>query len=177
MAYWRLNSPSAKHRVCPTINQPTGFRGLRDATRPPTRAAGTSAKRKEGNSRGAVCRLRAKSTKAQQIRVSVRTHRVQANQAAVRRRFPPSPRPCSLVPSVTTPLYRKIVSGALRHSLRGKTFRGFLAAQGFRGRELLSCSPQRPVRSLIGGHNDAISKQNPAPVAELLPGEYAVLKQ
>src|SRR5215218_90291 len=46
-------------------------------------------------------------------------HTDQASHAAVRRFTPPTSRPCSLAPSVTTPLYSTSVSQALRHTLRG----------------------------------------------------------
>jgi hypothetical protein len=42
----------------------------------------------------------------------------QAGQAAERTLIPPIPRPCSLAPSLTTPLYSISVSKALRQSLR-----------------------------------------------------------
>ena len=42
----------------------------------------------------------------------------QAGQAAERALIPPIPRPCSLTPSLTTPLYCISVSKALRQSLR-----------------------------------------------------------
>src|SRR4028119_1513818 len=46
----------------------------------------------------------------------------QASQEAARVFALPTPRPCWFVPSVTTPLYRKPVLRALRHSLRGRRF-------------------------------------------------------
>src|SRR5215211_6191062 len=46
-------------------------------------------------------------------------HTAQASQEAIRMLIPPSlPCPCSLVPSVTTPLYSTTVSPALRQPLR-----------------------------------------------------------
>src|SRR5918999_1531743 len=45
-------------------------------------------------------------------------HMDQANNAAVRRLIPPTPRCCSLAPSVTTSLYSTTVSKALRQPLR-----------------------------------------------------------
>src|SRR5919107_5651831 len=45
-------------------------------------------------------------------------HSDQANHAAVRRLIPPTPRRCSLAPSVTTPLYNTTVCQALRQTLR-----------------------------------------------------------
>src|SRR5688500_16541350 len=47
-------------------------------------------------------------------------HSDQASHAAVRRLIPPTPRSCSLAPSVTTPLYNTTVSQELRLTLRGK---------------------------------------------------------
>src|SRR5918997_4693464 len=45
-----------------------------------------------------------------------------ASQEAVRLLIPPTPCPCPLAPSVTTPLYRTIVSQALPNALRGGVF-------------------------------------------------------
>src|SRR5215216_3711510 len=45
-------------------------------------------------------------------------HTDQASHEAARELIPPTPRSCSLVPSVTTPLYRTIVAQALRQPLR-----------------------------------------------------------
>src|SRR5215208_6224722 len=54
-------------------------------------------------------------------------HTAQASQEAIRMLIPPSlPCPCSLVPSVTTPLYSTIVSQALRQTLRSGVMRYFL---------------------------------------------------
>src|SRR5215218_396716 len=47
-------------------------------------------------------------------------HTDQASHAAERRLIPPLPRPCSLAPSVTTPLYSMTVSRALRQPLRSQ---------------------------------------------------------
>ena len=50
---------------------------------------------------------------------TIRAHKGQANQAALRWSIPPTLRICSLAPSVTTiPLYSTTVSGALRQTLR-----------------------------------------------------------
>jgi hypothetical protein len=43
-----------------------------------------------------------------------------ASQEAARVLIPPTPCPCPLVPSVTTPLYKATVSQALRQPLRGE---------------------------------------------------------
>src|SRR5215213_8266359 len=45
-------------------------------------------------------------------------HTAHASQEARRWLAPPTPRPCSIAPSVTTPLYSTIVSQALRQTLR-----------------------------------------------------------
>src|SRR5687767_13609648 len=46
----------------------------------------------------------------------------QAIQAADRMLIPPNPRPCSLAPSITTPLYSTTISQALRNALRGSPY-------------------------------------------------------
>ena len=51
--------------------------------------------------------------------ISERVASDQASHAAARMLIPPIPRPCSLVPSVTRPLYSTTVSRALRRLLRG----------------------------------------------------------
>src|SRR3712207_610876 len=48
-------------------------------------------------------------------------HSDHASQEAARVLIPPTPRPCSLAPSVTTPLYSTTVSYSLRNALRGRT--------------------------------------------------------
>src|SRR5688500_17962399 len=53
-------------------------------------------------------------------------HSDQASHAAVRRLIPPTPRSCSLAPSVTTPLYNTTVSQPLRQTLRGEVPIGYL---------------------------------------------------
>src|SRR5215216_7487365 len=50
---------------------------------------------------------------------SARVASDQASQVAARVLIPPTPRLCSLAPSVTTPLYSTTVSKALRQPLRG----------------------------------------------------------
>src|SRR5215217_3948640 len=50
-------------------------------------------------------------------------HTDQASHAAERRLIPPLPLPCSLAPSVTTPLYSTTVSRALRQTLRSRRSR------------------------------------------------------
>ncbi len=60
-------------------------------------------------------------------RIITSPHTDQASRAAARSTNLPLPRLSSLASAVTTPLYRKIVSRALRHSLRGGRFRGTFA--------------------------------------------------
>ena len=48
----------------------------------------------------------------------------QAGQAAERALIPPIPRPCSLAPSLTTPLYSISVSQTLRRTLRASFSEG-----------------------------------------------------
>src|SRR5215217_9145821 len=50
--------------------------------------------------------------------ISERVASDQASHAAVRALIPPIPRPCSLAPSVTPPLYLTTASRALRQTLR-----------------------------------------------------------
>src|SRR5687768_12153539 len=53
------------------------------------------------------------------VRARESAHTAQASHTAVRRFIPPTLRPCSLAPCVTTPLYSTTVSQALRQTLRG----------------------------------------------------------
>jgi hypothetical protein len=50
-------------------------------------------------------------------------HVDQANQAAVRVLIPPTPRPCSLAPSVTTSVYSTTLSEALRSAVQRESSR------------------------------------------------------
>src|SRR5215212_11796132 len=58
--------------------------------------------------------LKKSSNSADAKRATQSAHTDQAIQAEVRRFIPPTPLPCSLAPSVTTPLYSTTVSQALR---------------------------------------------------------------
>src|SRR5215210_6216500 len=58
------------------------------------------------------------STTAEAANATHSAHSDQANQVAVRGLITLTPRPCSLAPSVTTPLYSTTVSQALRQPLR-----------------------------------------------------------
>src|SRR5215203_3085208 len=63
--------------------------------------------------------LRRKSNKRESARSATHaTHSDQASLVAALVLNPTPPRPCSLAPSVTTPLYSTTVSKALRQSLR-----------------------------------------------------------
>src|SRR5829696_4720410 len=66
---------------------------------------------------GGVCKA---STTAKAASATHTAHSDHASQAAVRRLIPPTPRPCSLAPCVTTPLYRAAVSQTLRQTLRSR---------------------------------------------------------
>src|ERR687898_2951198 len=68
------------------------------------------------------------STRASVMSTTHTAHSDQANHAAVRRLILPFPRPCSLAPSVTTPLYSTTVSQALRQTLRADTLEECLPA-------------------------------------------------
>ncbi len=58
--------------------------------------------------------LRARRRRLSAVSTKESTHSDQASRVAVRRLSPPiAPRPCSLAPSVTTPLYSTTVSKAL----------------------------------------------------------------
>src|SRR5215216_5761472 len=61
----------------------------------------------------------ATATHATRARRSQRPRRVAPGDGVL---ILPFPRPCSLVLSVTTPLYRRTVSQALRQTLRGKGY-------------------------------------------------------
>lgn len=54
--------------------------------------------------------------------INASAHSAQASQEAARTLGPPFPRPCCLAPGVTTPIYRKIVSGASAQGLRPRGF-------------------------------------------------------
>src|SRR5918993_181020 len=63
-------------------------------------------------------------THAARARSSQRPRKIVANGEA-RVLILPTPRPCSFVPSVTTPLYSTTVSQPLRQTLRGEVPKGY----------------------------------------------------
>src|SRR5215203_993111 len=69
------------------------------------------------------------SKRASAMSAAHTTHSDQATNAAVRWLIQLTPRPCSLVPSITTPLYSTTVAQALRQTLRAGVPREYLPAQ------------------------------------------------
>jgi hypothetical protein len=111
-----------------TKSQPTGLYCLREPTKAPTVAKGTAVERTRGTR---ATSLTGHSRNPRQIPATIRAQKVQANPAA-RRPDSPTPRPCSLAPSVTTPLYSTPVS----YALRGGVFSGPRGPRGPRGGEV-----------------------------------------
>src|SRR5215210_1917922 len=111
---------------------PIGFLGRREAIKAPT--VGNVKANKEMRTGklelnpGWLEKVRKPSTPLNAAKGKESAHTDHASQAAVRRLIPPTPRSCSLAPSVTTPLYRTIVSQALRQPLRGHIPREYLPA-------------------------------------------------
>ena len=106
------------------------LRGWREAMMAPTTEKGSSVTRlaitlpssvSPPNGRSGTVELAARDN-ANPPRSSARDSATsdQASQAAARVLVPPTPLPCSFVPSVTTPLYRATVSQALRQALRSE---------------------------------------------------------
>jgi hypothetical protein len=116
VAYWLPVNLMAAEAPKATKSQPTGLYGLREATKAPTVAKGTAVERTRGTR---ATSLTGHSRNPRQIPATIRPQKVQANPAAGR---PDSstPRPCSLAPTVTSPLYNSTVSRALRQPLRGR---------------------------------------------------------
>src|SRR5215210_8491989 len=122
MAYWEVKglvlvATPERHK-----SQPTGFSGRREATTAPTVASITIVELTSHQSKMWVPGwewIRARRRRLSPVRVTESAHSDHASHAAVRRLIPPIPRPCSLIPSVTTPLlYKTSVSRTLRQPLR-----------------------------------------------------------
>jgi hypothetical protein len=104
-----------------------GFSGRREATTAPT-----VVNVKAGKARRTIVprlgRLRAEALKnpstppPKAANGKEIAHIDHAIQVAARRLIPSTPRPCSLAPSVTTPLYSTTVFQSLRQPLRGSFF-------------------------------------------------------
>src|SRR5215207_3040323 len=115
--------PTARHI------QPMGLLGRLEAIRAPTRGKARKGNRKMSTTLrppvpqlagGCTDRVRKYNTTVATNITSERAPDDQASRAAVRRLIPPTSLPCSLAPSVTTPLYTPSVPQALRQTLRGK---------------------------------------------------------
>src|SRR5215204_7694440 len=89
-------------------------------------------------------RFRTRRRRLRAVRAKERVHTDQASHAAARRLIPPTSCPCSLAPSVTTPLYSTTVSQALRQTLRRQPC-------GPRGRTFEDTSPSRLVEGTSAG--------------------------
>src|ERR671912_1250992 len=102
--------------------QPVGLAGRREAISAPTVGNASESTPVStaklgpslGMNREGTSAVRKSSKSASAVSPTHAAHADQANQAATRVLIPPTPRPCSLVPSVTTPLYRTTVSKVLR---------------------------------------------------------------
>src|SRR5215211_1245016 len=124
MAYcalkWEMLSPRANRHS----NHPTGFSGRGEATIAPTVEKNTALSvLSSQSSKVCVCggeRFRAKSTRANPVRINESPQSDHASQEAVRVLIPPTPRSRSFVSSVTTPLYSTTVCQALRQPLRSQ---------------------------------------------------------
>src|ERR671916_889402 len=126
VAYWLPVNLRAAAAPKAMKSQPTGLYGLREATRAPTVAKGTAVERTRGMSAPS---LTGHSRNPRPIIAMIRAHKGHASQAA-RVLIPPTPRPCSLAPSVTTPLYSTIGSQTLPIALRGGVFLDTLGPRG-----------------------------------------------
>src|SRR5215217_8902859 len=100
--------------------QPTAFLGRRETTNAPI--VGYTSKGTPANTTNfrwdLTCGLWKSSNTASTARVAHSAQSDQASQVAARVLIPPSPRPCSFVPSVTPLLYSTTASKALRQPLR-----------------------------------------------------------
>src|SRR5215212_10256060 len=113
MAYWEMKvlAPTAtpdRHK-----SQPTGFSGRREATMAPTVASITTNVLPNHHSKTGVFgweRLRSTSRALSAVSATVVVQSDQASREAARADIPPTPLPCSFVPSVTTSLYGSTVS-------------------------------------------------------------------
>ena len=114
VAYWLPVNLMAAEAPKATKSQPTGLYGLREPTKAPTVAKGTAVERTRGTR---ATSLTGHSRNPRQIPATIRAQKVQGNHAA-RRPDSPTPRPCSLAPSVMTPLYSTTLSEALRSAVQ-----------------------------------------------------------
>jgi hypothetical protein len=120
MEYWEekllvLTATPEKHK-----SQPTGFSGLREATRAPTVASITMVTLPSHQSKVGVFgweRFKRRRRRLSPVSAKTSAHSDHASQAAVRRLHPPTPRPFLLVPSVTTLIYGTTVFQPLRRTL------------------------------------------------------------
>src|ERR671913_2809 len=126
MAYWEAKllvpTPTPERHS----SQPTAFSGRREATMAPTVASITTSAFPSHQSKTCAFgseRLRPKRRRLSAVSATQSTYSVQASRAAARRLIPPTPRSCSLAPSVTTPYYAATVSQRLRQPLRSRAVR------------------------------------------------------
>src|SRR5215204_4342031 len=123
MAYCPLKWEMLWARPYRLNSHPTRFSLRREATMAPTVEKNTALSvLSSQESKVCVCgweRFRAKSKRANTVRVKESPQSDHASQEALRVLIPPTPRSCSFVPSVTTPLYSSTVSQSLRQPLRG----------------------------------------------------------
>src|SRR5918994_3189861 len=135
--------------------QPIGLWGRLEAIRAPT--IGKAEKAKKGNTKmstplsppvppllgGCTDRVAMSSAAEAADMASERPASDHANHEAARVLIPPTPRPCSLARSVTTPLYSATVSQTLRQALRSR------AVIGLPRIHLLGTSVHKPTMQLL----------------------------
>src|SRR5215211_2842865 len=167
VAYWLPVNLMAAATPKAMKSQPTGLYGLREATRAPTVAKGTAVERTRGTR---ATSLTGHSKNPRNRPATIRAHKGQANQAALR---PDSPTPrlsCSLAPSVTTPLYSTTASQALRSGdLPVREAREKAWANLYRFRVGGSQAIQRQ-RCRLGKHNPRPGEGRRSGVSNLYPG-------
>src|SRR5215203_1499154 len=122
----------------PQKSQPMGLVGSREAISAPTIGNASESNPvstakpgpglSPGTPAGITSPVRKSSKRASAMSATHSAHSDQANHAAVRWLIQLTPRPSSLVPSITIPLYRTTVSQALRLTLRGDIPREYLPA-------------------------------------------------
>src|SRR5215211_6230607 len=124
MAYCALKWEMLWARPYRLNSHPTRFSLRREATMAPTVEKNTALSvLSSQESKVCVCgweRFRAKSKRANTVRVKESPQSDHASQEAVRVLIPPTPRSRSFVSSVTTPLYSTTVCQALRQPLRSQ---------------------------------------------------------
>src|SRR5215211_3728048 len=130
--------------------QPIGFSGRREATTAPT-VVNVKASKARRTIVPRLGKIRAEALKnpstppPKAANGKEIAHIDHAIQVAARVLIPPTSCPCSLAPSVITPLYSTTVSQTLRQTLRAGSFGTIRPPQALRKRWDLFSSPELPV--------------------------------